>query len=689
MTKKINIKLFKSFCRTPVRLMAVLFFIAFIPTTSVALSPPSLRCISVLANGNIDLAWVVDPDTGSVFGGYHIFFATNQSGPFAAVDSIFNYSTTGFTHTAVNANNNIYYYYIKTRDGCCNNYSGSSDTLRSIRMIITPMSNEVVRLTWNQIHTPQLPTSVLPHTLQNDLSGPGFSTFANSSDTNFLDTNYFCNQFINYRVIIDDASGCQSISSIDGELFRDTNGPDQPILDTVSVDYSTGQATISWFPDSSADTQGYVIYQFNGVSYDSIGTVAGINSLFFQFALSDASNLSEIFSVAAYDSCQNLSSLAVNHNTIFVDSQFDKCDASVSLTWNEYNNMIGLNRYEIWYSINGGTWVKDGIVPPNILNYSLSLSQQGASYEIVIRAMGVLGTSSSSNVITVTADIFNVPNFLYVRTASVLGSVVNVLVYADTSADIKSYKLYRSDNGTGGFSVVAQKQYTPQTNISFTDITADPDIRSYFYKVASIDSCGNEFFSENIAKTIHLEVTSNTGQLIDLNWNDYQGWLGPTGVFNIFRVVNGIIQTPQIANITGNTFTYTEDISSIGLVDEFCYVVEALEEQVNVYGFIDSSFSNIACAIQEPYVFIPNAFTPGGKNPIFMPVIVFGDPANYSLLIYNRWGQQVFDSSIPASGWDGSFDGQDCPTGIYVYHLVFKGNNQKEIRRTGTVMLLK
>jgi gliding motility-associated-like protein len=681
---RLALKLFK------MRALALMIILLAIPFALFALSPPSLRCISVLPNGEVELNWVVDPDTGSVFGGYHISFSNNPGGPFIALDSIFTYATTSYIHTGVNANNNTFYYYITSRDGCCSNYSQPSATLRTMRMIITPLSNEVVRLNWNRISTPPLPTTAPLHNLQKDIPGPGFSTFISLADTFTTDTNYFCDQFINFRVAIDDASGCQSVSSIDGEDFRDTQGPSQPVLDTVSVDSATGQATVSWFPDTTLDSQGYVIYQYNGVSYDSIGTVFGAGSTFFQFALSNADNTIETFSVAAFDSCRNLSSLAINHNSILVNGVFDKCESSMELSWNAYNNMNGLNRYEIWYRINGGTWIRDALVPPNILNHSLALTQSGAQYDVYIRAVGVLGTSSSSNIITFTAELFNDPDFIYIRTASVSGSAVNVLAHVDNTADVKSYRLYRSENGTTGYQFIDEKPFTPSTTVSFTDFSADPDIRSYYYRMTATDSCGGETFSDNVARTIHLQVENNEGQANLLTWNDYEGWPGPTGIFNIYRVVNGIIQIPQIANVNNSVLTYNEDVSSIGQVlDEYCYVIEALEEQVNSYGFIDSSFSNVACAVQEPYVFIPNAFTPGGKNPVFRPVIVFGDPATYDLRVYNRWGQLVFESDQPTTGWDGTYDGELSPAGMYVYQLIFKGFNQQEILRTGTVLLLK
>jgi hypothetical protein len=129
-------------------------------------------------------------------------------------------------------------------------------------MIVTPLSNEHVRLNWNRIHTPPLPTTSPDFVLSKELTTGVFTSFATLTDTTTLDTNYFCNKFINYQVTQNDASGCQSVSSIDGEIFRDTRGPALPLIDSVSIDPISGNSIITWFADSSADTQGYVIYLY-------------------------------------------------------------------------------------------------------------------------------------------------------------------------------------------------------------------------------------------------------------------------------------------------------------------------------------------------------------------------------------------------------------------------------------------
>jgi hypothetical protein len=653
--------------------------------------PPSLRCISVEDNGNVTLTWITPLDTGAAFGGYHIFYSAGIGGPYTTADSIFNYTTTTVTVNAVNANNTTLYFYIKTREGCCSNYSVSSDTLRSIRMIVTPLSNERVRLTWNRIHTPPLPTTSTNSAVSKEITTGTYSLFRNTPDTTTLDTNYFCNRFINYRVSVADLSGCESRSSVDGELFRDTKGPSQTSLDTVSIDPLTGAVQISWLPDSSLDTQGYVIYQFNGISYDSIGAVSGINTLSFINALTNSSNSPETYTVAAFDSCKNLGPLAVNHTTIWLQSEVKKCEAVAEIEWTSYQNMSGgVQRYEIWIRDQSGIWTLEALTPSNIQSYVKSLTIPGASYDIVVRAVGNLGHTASSNLISITANILQQPAFIYIRSASVTGSSVEVNCHVDPSGDVQAYLLYSSKSLNGTYSLVATKNYVPASNISFTDAFADADEGPVYYKVTAYDSCGKEFVTSNIAATVFL-TADEAGELIsNLQWTHYLGWEYPAGSYRIYQVVDGAIQPTPVSDVGGDTLTFEEDISATPFGSgNVCYAILALEDSLNQYGFSDSAWSNVACVPLSPSSYVPNAFTPGGLNPVFRPVVLFENPERYSFRVFNRWGQVVYDTSIPSEGWKGDFNGSESPTGVYAWQLIFRGINRKEYTKSGTVTLIR
>ncbi len=69
-------------------------------------------------------------------------------------------------------------------------------------------------------------------------------------------------------------------------------------------------------------------------------------------------------------------------------------------------------------------------------------------------------------------------------------------------------------------------------------------------------------------------------------------------------------------------------------------------------------------------LFIPNAFSPNndGTNDMFKPIVV-GSIHDYLMRIYNRWGQMIFESSIPNIGWDGTYQGQRCEVGTYIWTI--------------------
>ena len=77
----------------------------------------------------------------------------------------------------------------------------------------------------------------------------------------------------------------------------------------------------------------------------------------------------------------------------------------------------------------------------------------------------------------------------------------------------------------------------------------------------------------------------------------------------------------------------------------------------------------------QEIIYIPNTFTPDGNehNQYFLPVITSGvDLFNYKMTIYNRWGEIIWESLDPKSGWDGTYNNILCPDGSYTWVLEFK-----------------
>lgn len=87
-------------------------------------------------------------------------------------------------------------------------------------------------------------------------------------------------------------------------------------------------------------------------------------------------------------------------------------------------------------------------------------------------------------------------------------------------------------------------------------------------------------------------------------------------------------------------------------------------------------------------VYIPNAFTPNGdsENDVFMPV-GYG-LSQIKLLVFDRWGNQIFAGDENSPGWDGKLKGKLCEQGVYVYQVEIKTMAGTTIKKVGHVTLL-
>ncbi len=82
----------------------------------------------------------------------------------------------------------------------------------------------------------------------------------------------------------------------------------------------------------------------------------------------------------------------------------------------------------------------------------------------------------------------------------------------------------------------------------------------------------------------------------------------------------------------------------------------------------------------ESTLFIPNAFTPNGdnKNEIFKAEGNFID--DFRLMVFNRWGEKIFESDNFNNGWNGTYNGQLVQQDVYVWKVFYsinKGDGKK------------
>jgi gliding motility-associated-like protein len=93
--------------------------------------------------------------------------------------------------------------------------------------------------------------------------------------------------------------------------------------------------------------------------------------------------------------------------------------------------------------------------------------------------------------------------------------------------------------------------------------------------------------------------------------------------------------------------------------------------------------------VEETPIDMPNAFTPGVQpNPTFK-VAHRGVASLKSFKVYNRWGTKIFETTDISQGWDGTFNGESQPMGVYVYTVEALDNKGKSFVKNGNVTLLR
>lgn len=100
----------------------------------------------------------------------------------------------------------------------------------------------------------------------------------------------------------------------------------------------------------------------------------------------------------------------------------------------------------------------------------------------------------------------------------------------------------------------------------------------------------------------------------------------------------------------------------------------------NAIGCVDTAYYGVKI-IEDLIFYVPNSFTPDGDqfNNTFKPVFTAGfDKYNYEMIIYNRWGEKVFQTHNTEIGWDGTYNGKMVQDGTYTWKIIVKVSDYDE-----------
>jgi gliding motility-associated-like protein len=523
-----------------------------------------------------------------------------------------------------------------------------------------------------------------------NVNGP-YSVLATITDpgqTAYLHQNPGVNTWYYYMQSDYDCPGEIAMQSdtLDNEI------PAFPIFESASV--VNGQVVLSWSASTSPEVIGYIISRnIEGLGTITIDTVLGATS--FTDPSADPTMESETFFLEALDECGNRSLITAPHSTMLLSADNAMgCNRNLNLSWSAYDGWAqGIAFQEIWVSKDGGTPNLVATIGGTATSFVYDDIDDKALYCVsVVAKANNEDWKAASNEICIEADVVQRQSYLIATNATVnADGSVNLSWIWNQNAELQTININQSTNPPNFTTVDSPVPTLPlPANNNFTDITANAQLNPVYYEIQSIDQCDVTVNSNSVG-TIFLDAQNQDNTNI-LSWTPLSNDLATVNTYELYRVGAG--GDVQIGTFAPNTTTGLDPIDFSNPEQlQACYYVEA---QANLIA-PDSSLiaitsrSNIACISQDASIYIPNAFSPNGdgRNDTFRPYLQYGVPGEYELIIYDRWGGQLFRSTDIDNGWDGFVRGEKATTGSYLYHLYLIQANGNPIETTGEIILLR
>ena len=154
-----------------------------------------------------------------------------------------------------------------------------------------------------------------------------------------------------------------------------------------------------------------------------------------------------------------------------------------------------------------------------------------------------------------------------------------------------------------------------------------------------------------------------------------------TSAQQIFELCAGETKTVTYYSTStgdGDNTWYVNNVPYVG--DELTYTFSnsgnynIVVRRENGLCYVEESLQVVVTLCPGIIYWVPNCFTPDSDehNQLFGPVMTEGFDINgFEFVVFNRWGETVWESQDPNGKWDGSYNGRKCTDGVYIWKLKF------------------
>ncbi len=409
--------------------------------------------------------------------------------------------------------------------------------------------------------------------------------------------------------------------------------------------------------------------------------------------------------------------------------------SSVTFNWVAVTGATG---YNISYQINSSPTISVGAIG-NILTYTVTGLSPNDNVTITVTPTGAAAScfNSSSKICTAvacnlpTVSVSYLPNNIcnnnstiqspiLTGTGSFMGGVYSatpngLIIDANTgninpvASAVGTYSISYTIAGSGNCpSVSDTKSFTisPKPTITASDVNKCV-IGVVNLSATSTNNANIKWYSDaalinliNTGNTYSPTVTTTTTYyLVSNDANSCKS--------DVFPIKVNISNTPFSVSLGNDVYLCDGDKKVLSPGNFSSYLWQDLSTQptytvantglysvkvTNSFGCVGNASVNVFASSICDDIYFPSAFSPNGdsKNDFFCAL---GDNVasvtDYTLSVYNRWGQLVFVTYNPFEKWDGKLKGKDATMNSFVWYATYKFKNRALSLKKGTVMLLK
>ncbi len=323
-----------------------------------------------------------------------------------------------------------------------------------------------------------------------------------------------------YDVTVTDNAGCQAVEtyiiSDPGEIFANVT--------ITNANCGLGDGSLQSNGSGGTGSLSYQWFEGDGTYIDNSALITSLEGGSYYVVITDDNG------------CTKLENVTLNENggpTITIDSVFNVTCSSQGAIFTTVNSAAAIQNLD---------W-SNGATTPDITGLTAGY------YSVVVEDVNsCIGTAS----VTVTNQGPD-QQLLCMVTVDSATNTNRIVWEKPVSTDISHYNIYRESSVLGVYQFVDSVLYADES--FFNDTIASPLVRSWRYKISAVDNCGVESDLSDVHKTIHLTINTGLSGLINLAWDEYEGF--PYSTFDIWRYTT-LTGWMLIESLPSNSFSFSD-----------------------------------------------------------------------------------------------------------------------------------